>query len=162
MKRVRIDEIELVDADQGRRVLTEVLGATDVAINRYDLAPGGEIGGYHAHHDQEEVIYVLAGVLTLETRDGDIQVGPHEVVRFARGEFHFAYNAGDEPVRAIGIGAPPDSMEIESVRKCADCGEIVHHHRASYLARGIGPDDPARQVACPECDAETRRIGRPD
>lgn len=162
MERARVDELEVIDADQGLRIATDALGATEVAINRYDLAPGGRIGGYHAHHDQEEVFYVLAGQLTFETEDGDVQVGPDEAVHFARGEFHFGYNAGDEPVRAIALGAPPDSREIESVRECIGCGEVFHHHRASFATRGIGPDDPARRVACPECGAETRRIGRRD
>jgi uncharacterized cupin superfamily protein len=162
MERVSVDEIEMIDAAQGFRILTNALGATDVAINRYDLAPGGRIGGYHAHHDQEEVFYVLSGQLTLETEDGDVRVGPDEAVYFDRGEFHFAYNAGDEPVRSIALGAPPDSQEIESVRECGGCGDVFHHHRASFATRGIGPDDPARQVECPECGAETRRIGRPD
>lgn len=162
MKRVSVDQLSLLDEGQGLRILTDALGSTDVAINHYDLSPGDRIGGYHAHHDQEEVFYVLTGSLSFETPEGDIELGPDEAIRFARGEFHLAYNDGDAPVAAIALGAPPDSEEIESVRECTACGDIFHHHRASFATRGIGPDDPARQIDCPECGAETRRIGRPD
>jgi uncharacterized cupin superfamily protein len=162
MEHVSVDQLSPLDEGQGLRILTDALGSTDVAINQYDLSPGARIGGYHAHHDQEEVFYVLAGSLSFETRDGDIDLGPGEAIRFARGEFHMAYNDDDARAVAIALGAPPDSEEIESVRECTACGDVFHHHRASFATRGIGPNDAARQVDCPECGAETRRIGRPD
>jgi len=162
MNRASVDQVPLLDERQGLRILTDALGTTDVAINHYDLSPGDRIGGYHAHHDQEEVFYVLSGTLSFATPAGDVELGPDEAIRFARGEFHTAYNDGDAPVAALALGAPPASEAIESVRECPACGDRFHHHRASFATRGIGPDDSARQVDCPECGAATRRIGRPD
>jgi uncharacterized cupin superfamily protein len=162
MKRVSVDQQSLLDEDQGLRILTDALGATDVAVNHYDLSPGSLIGGYHAHHDQEEVFYVLTGTLSFDTPQGDVELGPDEAIRFAPGEFHVAYNDGEAPAEVIALGAPPDSEAIESVRECTACGHTFQHHRASFATRGIGPDDPAREIDCQECGAETRRIGRPD
>lgn len=163
MNHVRVDDVDPDDANPGLRILTEALGTTDLAINRYDVAPGGTIGGgYHTHQDQEEVFYVESGVATFETEDGDVEVGPGEVVRFAPGDFQFGYNAGDEPLGLIAFGAPRDSREVEAVRECAACGEIFHRHRPQFMGTDVAPADPAKEAACPACGGESHRIGRPD
>jgi uncharacterized cupin superfamily protein len=163
MKHVRVDDVEPDDANPGLRILTGALGTTELAINRYDVPPGGRIGGgYHAHHDQEEVFYVVSGVATFETEAGDVDVAPGEVIRFAPGEFQLGYNAGDEPLGLIALGAPRESREVEAVRECTACGEVFHRRRPQFMGTGVAPDEPAREAACPVCGAGTRRIGRPD
>lgn len=162
MKKVTVNDVEPVPVNPALRILTGELGTTDVAINRYDIDPGRNLsGGYHAHHDQEEVFYVEAGRIRFETEDGDIDVDAGEIIRFAPGEFHYGYNPTDDPAVVIALGAPPDSQEVESVRECTECGKQFHHHRTSYMGKVTDSDDPARQVACPDCGGETIRIGRP-
>lgn len=163
MKKITVTDVDPVPVNPGLRILTGELGTTDVAINRYDVDPGGNIsGGYHAHHDQEEVFYVESGVARFETDTGDVDVEAGELLRFGPGEFHHGYNASDEPAVVIALGAPPQSDEVESVRECPACGDRFHHHRTSFMGKITDPDDPARRVECPECGAETIRIGRPD
>ena len=170
MEKVAVDDVDPSDLNPALRPLTDALGATDLAFNRYDLDPCGMVsGGYHTHHDQEEVFYVVSGTVTFETgepRSGsreavDLALGEGEAIRFAPGEFHHAYNATDDPAVVLAIGAPAYSGEVESVRECTDCGEVFNHRRPSVLGSedGGGRIPP---VECPRCGGETRRIGRPD
>lgn len=162
MERVAVDAIGPDDRRSGRRRLTDALDTTDVAINHYELAPGDAIGGgYHTHHDQEELFYVMEGTATFETEDGDVEIGPDEAIRFAPGEFQWGYNADDAdgPLVALGIGAPRDGGEVEAVRECLDCGATFRHRRPTLIGEDR-PDEVA--VACPDCGGETHRIGRPD
>jgi len=59
MKKVTIEEIDRrIDSATVTRPLTAALGASNVAINYYELAPGDSFAyGYHAHEMQEEVFY---------------------------------------------------------------------------------------------------------
>ncbi len=85
MERVRLDDVEnsLGPAAVKRR-LTEPLGATDVALNHYELEPGDAFGfGYHRHSAQEEVFVVESGTVTFETEDGPVEVSAGEAVRSA-------------------------------------------------------------------------------
>ena len=126
MKRVAIDDVEhppTISPASVVRPLAAALGTTDVAVNVFELAPGETFGfDYHRHRDQEELFYVLAGTATFRTEDGDVAVGPGEVVRFAPGELQLGRNAGEARVRALAIGAPRDSEAIEYVRPCPECG----------------------------------------
>lgn len=162
MEKVVVDGVEPSALNPALRALTDELGATDLALNRYDVDPGGMVsGGYHTHHDQEEVLVVVSGTVTVVVEDGDVAVGAGEAVRFPRGEFHHAYNDSDEPAVVLAVGAPSYSSEVESLRACPACGETVYHRRPSVL----GSDDDAGRippVECPRCGGETRRRGRPD
>lgn len=125
MERVRLADVDnALGPAAVKRRLTGPLGATEVAINYYELEPGDAFGfGYHCHPDQEEVFVVEAGTATFETEDGPVPVGPNEAVRFAPGEFQRGVNEGTERVRALAIGAPQDEGETEIRRDCVDCGE---------------------------------------
>lgn len=161
MEKVAVDDVGPSDLNPALRALTGELGATDLALNRYDADPGALIsGGYHTHHDQEEVFVVQSGRVTYETEDGDLTLGEGEAIRFAPGEFHHAYNATDDPAVVLAIGAPSYSSEVESVRECTDCGEVFHHRRPSVLGAADG-DGRIPPVDCPRCGGETRRTGRP-
>ncbi|MFB6269910.1 MAG: cupin domain-containing protein, partial [Halobacterium sp.] len=69
MERVTVEDVESrpnpMDVHDVRRPLSRELGAEHVALVEYELAPGDQFsGGLHAHHDQEEIFYVLAGTAT--------------------------------------------------------------------------------------------------
>jgi len=148
MERVSIDEVEpsALGSDVDRRGLSEPLGATDVALNRYRLDPGERFsGGLHAHTDQEEIFVVVEGEATFETMDGDVSVGAGEAVRFAPGEFQSGKNDGDEPVVAFALGAPRDSEDVRIPQECPECG---HENMRAV------PSDDGFDLRCPECGAE--------
>lgn len=149
MEHVDVDEVEptAMGEDEGegpdRRGLTEPLGTTDLAINRYVLAPGEAFsGGLHAHLDQEEVFYVVSGTAAFETPETTVEVGPDEAVRFAPGEYQQGRNEGDEEVLALALGAPRDSEEVRVPGTCPDCGTE---------GLGIEMGEAGPQTVCPDC-----------
>lgn len=155
MDHAAIDEVATQGSggNTSRRVLSKALGTTDVAINHYRLAPGERFsGGLHAHLDQEETFYVVAGTATFDVRGeplGEtrtVEVGPGEAVRFAPGEYQTGYNAGEEPVEALGFGAPKGSKEVRVPGPCGDCGAV-----ALKLDFGTGQNS----MICLACGGET-------
>jgi len=154
MERVAVEDIEpqAMGSDVDRRGLAGPLGATDVAINRYVLEPGEAFSpGLHAHLDQEELFYVVAGTATFEYRSDPggesetVQVGPHEAVRFAPGDFQQGRNESDEQVVALALGAPKESAEGRVAQPCPECDSD-----ALALAQG----ESGLVVRCPDCGAE--------
>lgn len=132
--------------------LTDALGATNLALNYYELAPGESFAfGFHAHEDQEEVFYVQGGTVTFRTEAGDVQVGPGELVRFGPGEFQRGVNEGDDRVVALAMGAPQDAGATEILRGCDDCGEIA------TMELELTDEKDAVVVRCAECGAEVDR-----
>ena len=153
MRKIRVDEVDRVPSPASvRRPLADALGAKDVAINYYELAPGDSFAfGYHYHEEQEELFYVLSGTATFETEDGDVEVDAGEAVRFAPGEFQQGWNRGQEPVRALALGAPKETVGGEVRRECPDCGERTRHRFEAE------DDGRTRLTICIECGAETGR-----
>jgi uncharacterized cupin superfamily protein len=132
MEHVDIDDVEqaTLSGPTDRRALDEALGTTDVAVKYYELEPGQTFsGGYHTHHDQEEIFYVIEGEATWDTEDGDaaVTVSAGEALRFGPGEFQHGYNDSDGTVRALALGAPPGMDETVSVFACPACGEEAKH-----------------------------------
>lgn len=149
-------DIEELDSWMGpatvKRPVGKALGAENVAINYYELAPGDSFAfGYHAHGNQEETFHILEGTATFETDDGEIEVGSGEVIHFDAGDFQRGWNRSDERVKALAIGAPPEGGELTLLCDCEDCGERTDH----VIERAEGGD--ALVTVCEECGAETAR-----
>ncbi|WP_435366133.1 cupin domain-containing protein [Haloarchaeobius sp. DYHT-AS-18] len=133
MERVSIDALDPEpegNLEVDRRPLSDTLGTTDMALNHYRLAPGDcLVGGMHAHMDQEEVFYVLEGVVTFETTDDpgaepeSVRVEAGEVVSFGRGEYQQGRNADDYEAVVLAMGAPPNSTSGREPRTCGACGD---------------------------------------
>jgi len=153
MHRVSLDEMEsrMGPADVSLP-LTDALGASKLALNYYELAPGDSFAfGFHAHADQEEVFYVEEGTVTFQTEAGDVEVSAGELVRFGPGEFQRGVNQGDERVVALAMGAPQDAGETEILRECETCGE------ATTMDLELTDDHDAVVVRCTECGTEVDR-----
>ncbi|ELZ15879.1 cupin [Natrinema thermotolerans DSM 11552] len=104
------DDLEYVDERPcDLRRLSDAAGLDNVAINRFDAAPGEQLPlAYHVHDTQEEAFLVLSGTLHVETPEGDLEV-PEGSLFAARPESpHRAYNPedADERVSVVAIGAP--------------------------------------------------------
>ncbi len=148
MEKVTIGDVSADDSSGGgvRRVLSDPLETTDVAINHYRLAPGeGFPGGLHAHADQEEVFLVLEGAATFETMDGEVTVGAGEAIRFAPGEFQSGTNDSAEDLVAVALGAPRDTGDTRVPVDCLECGH-------ADLRLDAGED--GLSFACPDCAVE--------
>ena len=154
VEHVRIEDVEswMGPADV-KRPLTDALGATELALNYYELAPGESFAfGYHAHGDQEEVFYVRDGTVTFETADGPREVESGEIVRFEPGEYQRGVNRGEERVVALVMGAPKESTDLDLRRDCPECDDLT--------ANGIEMTEEGDAVVtiCDECGAETGRF----
>lgn len=148
MQKVAISNVEphVVGEDSARRGLSEPLGATNIALNHYRLAPGeGFPGGLHAHMDQEEVFAVLKGEATFETLGGEVTVGEREAIRFPPGEFQSGKNTSDSELTVVAIGAPRDTEDIRIPVPCPNC----EHNTLCIQMR-----DDQLMFICPDCDAE--------
>ena len=142
MQHTAIDDVDVVtnpmDVHDVRKPVSRALGTEHVAMNYFELAPGDAFsGGLHAHGDQEEIFYVLAGTATFEVgRDREqVDVAAGELIRFAPGEFQsgFVRDDADEEVVAWAFGAPGarhDWGAIESLIECRACGEERTHATA--------------------------------
>ena len=192
MEKASVDDVEpvAIEADSDRRGLSAPLGATDVAVNRYRIAPDdGLPGGLHAHADQEELFVVLEGEATFETlapvpvadrreRGGErsaepstaragreVVVGEGEAIRFAPGEFQSGKNDSDRDLVLLAIGAPRDSEDVRIPRACPDCG-----HGNLRLDAGetgltlVCPDcgDEYAPQPCPDCGHDDLRVALGD
>ena len=77
------------------------------ALVEHTLAPGLLGAPPHRHSREDELSYVIEGMLTV-WRDGVVTVaGPGDVVRKPRGEWHTFWNAGTTPVRFLELISPP-------------------------------------------------------
>lgn len=153
MERVSLDDVtdRMGPADVERK-LGNALGATDVAVNYYELEPGDSFGfGYHSHESQEELFYVVEGAVTFETATGDVQVDAGEAIRFEPGESQLGTNRGDDRVVALAVGAPKESGELHMLRECAECGGRTPN------AVQMTEDREAIVTVCLECGFETGR-----
>lgn len=132
--------------DSEQRRLTDALTTTEIAINRYRIAPrDGFPGGLHAHVDQEEVYLVLEGTATVETLDEAVTVAAGEAVSFDRGEFHTGRNDGETDLVALALGVPRETEDIRLPAACPVCG---------CDTLGLAGTDGEPSFVCPDCDAE--------
>lgn len=148
MENISIPDIEpdVLRKRSARRQLSDAVGASDVAINHYRLAPGeGFPGGLHAHMDQEEVFVMLEGRATFETMTGEVAVEEGEVIRFSPGEFHSGKNTSDTDLVALGMGAPRDTTDVRIPVGCPECGD-------DDLQLNVSGGDEA--FLCPSCESE--------
>jgi len=107
-----LDPKELDDSPEhpcDRRSITEAVELAQLAAAVYELAPGEDLATqYHYHEQREEIFYVLAGELRVETPDETVTV-PADEVFVAEPESPIRpYNPADatEATRVLGVGAP--------------------------------------------------------
>jgi uncharacterized cupin superfamily protein len=158
MEKVTVDDVENRPNPLGvhgvRRPISRALDAEDVAIVEYELEPGEQFsGGLHAHHDQEELFYVLEGTATFEVGEDreEVVVESGQVIRFPPGEFQNGHNHSETLVRAIAVGAPGARHnwdDLESLAPCASCGEETSHSVRKPNEDGV------MQLVCNECGTE--------
>ncbi|WP_330630586.1 cupin domain-containing protein [Halocatena halophila] len=149
MEHVHIEDVdEWMGPAALKQPLGRALGASDVAINYYELLPSESFAfGYHRHSDQEEIFIVLSGTVTFETDDGERVVEEGSAIRFEPGVFQQGVNEGTERVRALAIGAPQESGETEIRRDCPSC--------ADRTPQSIEPGDDCLHTVCNVCETKT-------
>ncbi len=90
-------------------------GARELAANVYELDPSAVGSPLHIHHANEELLFVLAGTVSLRGPDGTQVLSAGAVVAFPRGQAgaHSLVNRSDAPVRYIVVSTTnrPDIVE---------------------------------------------------
>ncbi|SDU41695.1 cupin domain-containing protein [Stappia sp. ES.058] len=92
---------------QGRakRQLGDLFGVANFGVNLTELAPGSQSSVMHKHTKQDEFIFILEGIPTLITEEGEQLLGPGMCVGFpANGLAHHLVNKSDRPALYLEIG----------------------------------------------------------
>jgi quercetin dioxygenase-like cupin family protein len=94
------------------------------------LPPHGPGPGRHVHTREDEAIYVVSGVLTVEVGAQRFEAGPQSLVWLPRNVPHIFANLSDEPVWTVGVLTPSGL-------------EGLFREQADYFATLTGPPDEA-------------------
>jgi len=72
---------------------------------RLRIPPGASIG-YHEHHGEEEIFYILSGSGAVNDNGAQVTVGPGDAVRTVSGTGHSIENTGTEPLELMAVILP--------------------------------------------------------
>ncbi|WP_281193317.1 cupin domain-containing protein [Halorubrum sp. F4] len=118
---------ELPDAPnptRHKKEVDEALGVTEFGFNYYVADPGERLPwGTHRHPDHEELFYVLEGTLEVELADDVLVVNAGEAVFVPPDTTNLARATGEEPTRAVAVGAPKETDGAIIAEECPSCGE---------------------------------------
>ena len=105
---------------------------TGAASGMFELTvhPGAKVPPAHSHSHNEEIIYVLEGVLRYAVDDEQRDLGPGEHMRTPRGSVHSFSNPYDRTARALIVLTP-------------DIGAQYFREVAEIAQRPGGPDPAA-------------------
>jgi uncharacterized cupin superfamily protein len=90
-------------------------GSRELGASLYELPEGQAICPLHLHHNNEEMLIVLAGRPTLRTFDGERELATGEVVSFPAGRdgAHRVDNHRPEPARVLMLSTMNDVDVVE-------------------------------------------------
>jgi uncharacterized cupin superfamily protein len=153
---LELREVPGFEARRGR--LGWALGTERLGLGVWELAPGQAAYPYHFHIQEEEVLIVLEGTLSLRTPDGWRELPTGEAVRFPRGESgaHQVVNWGEQPARFLAISTSgdadicvyPDSDKVGAFERLPTGrglftmfraeDQVDYHHGETPPARPVG------------------------
>ena len=98
-----------------QRWFTEAVGAEQVSFSWRRMLPGtGGRGSYgHRHPGQEEVYFVISGVVTFKLDDDVFEAGPQTAVRVGGDTFRSVHNDTDEEAQLLIFSARLDDPPTE-------------------------------------------------
>ena len=158
---VDVDEVaNTPNPTRVKRELDEALGVSTFGCNYYEANPGERVPwGRHRHPDHEELFFVLAGELAVETPDGEFRVGADEAFFVPEDAPNRAVAAGDDPCRFLAIGAPKESDGAVIGEPCPACGaETDREYEIENEGDGEHPDVEEYVLYCADCGAEADRF----
>jgi len=85
--------------------LGDMTGLTGIGVHIIEVAPGCESTEFHAHHHEDEAIFVLSGTATARIGEATHPIGPGDFIGYrAGGAAHTILNSGSEVLRLIVVG----------------------------------------------------------
>ncbi|MFB6127435.1 MAG: cupin domain-containing protein [Halolamina sp.] len=153
-RKVAVDDLpNTPNPTRAKREVDESVGASAFGFNVYEAAPGEALPwGYHRHPDHEELFYVVAGELAVETPDGELSVAAGEALFVPPDHPNLARATGDEPARVVAVGAPKTSDGAVIEEDCPACGETTDRDYE------VADDGDTYVLRCAGCGAETDRF----
>ena len=103
----RLDKTHYLNANAKRRNLSlgDMTGLTGIGIHLVEVAPGHVSTEFHAHHDEDEAIYVLSGDGIAEVGDEVFSIGTGDFLGYRKGGLaHAIRNEGTQPLVFLVIG----------------------------------------------------------
>ncbi|MEM1421482.1 MAG: cupin domain-containing protein [Pseudomonadota bacterium] len=131
-------------SDRTRRRLGDAVGLTTVGVNFTTLPPGCRSALRHWHEVEDEMVYVLSGVLTLIDDAGETEIKAGEAAGFPGGDAngHCFENRSAEPVTMLEIGTRPKTDRCHY----PDHDLVAHDHDGltEYRRRDGSPLTPTK------------------
>ena len=122
-------------AGREKRALGDPFGLTQFGVNLTTLAPGSWSSQRHWHANEDELIYVLEGEVTLVTDAGEFVLRPGMAAGFPAGnpDGHHLINRSKSPVRLLEIGtrAPTEEAQYSDIDMTGrkEGGKFVFMHK---------------------------------
>jgi quercetin dioxygenase-like cupin family protein len=123
---VRIGQLDI------RYLVDGTVTGAGMGVFELTVPPGARVPPAHSHRDNEEVVYVLDGVLRYTVDDETRDLTPGERMYTPRGSVHAFSNPHDRPARALIVLTP-------------DIGAQYFRDIAAVVT-APGPPDPAKMV----------------
>ncbi|MGR3542400.1 MAG: cupin domain-containing protein [Hasllibacter sp.] len=87
------------------RSLGDAAGLTGIGVHLIEVAPGRDSTEHHAHHHEEEAVFVLSGEGVAVIGDEEVAIGPGDFVGHPRGgPAHHVRATGSAPLRMLVMG----------------------------------------------------------
>jgi len=87
--------------------IAPLAGLTELGASHVVIEPGAWSSQRHWHEGEDELVIMLTGKAILVEDDGEVEVGPGDVLAWAKGvaNGHHLINRSDEPCSFIAISA---------------------------------------------------------
>ena len=97
-----------------RHRLSPAVGLSSYGVNLVRLEPGAASSARHWHTEQDEFVYVVAGIATLVTDEGETALGQGMAAGFPAGNpnGHQVVNRTDEDVWYLEVGDRPQNEDV--------------------------------------------------
>jgi quercetin dioxygenase-like cupin family protein len=103
-------------------------------------AGGGSPEGLHVH-PVDQLLYVLAGTVTIEARGATRRAGPGSLALFPAGLPHRSWNEGPDPTVHLSINVPAPPADVPFVQ------HVAEDPAADRAARAVRRDPRAQSAA---------------
>ena len=93
------------EARRNNKSLGDLTGLTGLGFHIIEVAPGCHTTEPHAHHFEDECVYVLSGTASARIGPQSHDIGPGDFIGYRKGGLaHSITNTGDVPLRLIVVG----------------------------------------------------------